>query len=351
MSTSTRACYEFPVPIHRRSPGKAGSQGFFGSAAIACLVVGCAWTVYANVFGASVYPALSSGNFDAPVIRRPAPLAARNLPLVADNSVIVESRGVRAGMVASASPADRRRIGTVAFIRGPLCRRGAGFGGAGAVPASRRSSLWLRRRLTPSKPAAAPAAQLALDIPLPAPRPAEARKNSGTSVRDMARRAKAAVIGGRRSRPRSRRPSSSGCLENRNRADRCCPMRPPMSAARPRSGRARTSAPPAPCRCTIARPRSTIFPRTRSICLTAPGWKRIPGSARSSTSRIPRRVDVAGGRFFPENKAASSRLAASTDSRRRPSRPPRLPSRRVARCRAHERRRPSDRLTQPRDAQ
>ena len=68
MSTSTSACYEFSVPIHRKSPGKAGSQGFFGSAAIACLVVGCAWTVYANVFGASVYPALSSGNFDAPAI-------------------------------------------------------------------------------------------------------------------------------------------------------------------------------------------------------------------------------------------------------------------------------------------
>ena len=66
MSTSTRACYDFSVPVHHKSPGNAVSQGFFGSAAIACLVVGCAWTVYANVFGASVYPALSNGNFDVP---------------------------------------------------------------------------------------------------------------------------------------------------------------------------------------------------------------------------------------------------------------------------------------------
>ena len=126
-------------------PGKPGSQGFFGSAAIACLVVGSAWTVYTNVFGASVYPALGSGNFEAPVIRRPAPLAARNLPLVADNSVIV---GIAAGGVASGhrrigtSPLRARRIGTVAFIRRPLCSRGAGFGGAGAnssVPAQARS--------------------------------------------------------------------------------------------------------------------------------------------------------------------------------------------------------------------
>ena len=39
---------------------------------------------------------------------------------------------------------------------------------------------------------------------------------------------------------------------------------------------------------TIARPRSTIFPRTRSTCPTAPGSKRIPASAPSSTIRARR---------------------------------------------------------------
>jgi hypothetical protein len=200
MSTSARACHGFPVPIGRRSTDKPGFQGFFGSAAIACLVVGSAWTVYTNVFGASVYPALGSGSFEAPVIRRPAPLAARNLPLVADNSVIVESPPVvsRPATVASgASPSFADRfVGS-----GPSLSFADRFAAAepdsvapAPIPASPPKLALAAPQTDPSKPAAAPATQLALDIPLPAPRPAEARKNSDTSVRDMARRAKAAVI-------------------------------------------------------------------------------------------------------------------------------------------------------------
>jgi type VI secretion system (T6SS) effector TldE1-like protein len=183
MSTSTRACHEFSVPIHRKSPGKAGSQGFSGSAAIACLVVGCAWTVYANVFGASVYPALSDGNFDAPVIRRPSAVAARNLPLVADNSVIVESAPVVS------------RPATVA--PGPSLSFAERFAAAepnSVAPAPAPKLALASPQPDAAKPVAPPAAQLALNIPLPAARPAEARKDSGASVRDMARRAKAAVM-------------------------------------------------------------------------------------------------------------------------------------------------------------
>ena len=200
MNTSTRACYEVAGPFGRRSTGKPGSQGFFGSAAIACLVVGSAWTVYANVFGASVYPALGSGTFEAPVIRRPAPLAARNLPHVADNSVIVESPPVasRPATVASGpSPSFADRfVGS-----GPSFSFADRFAAAepdsvapAPIPASPPKFALASPQVDPSKPVAAPAAQLALDIPLPAPRPAEARKNSDSSVRDMARRAKAAVI-------------------------------------------------------------------------------------------------------------------------------------------------------------
>jgi hypothetical protein len=176
MSISTSACYEFSVPIHRKSPGKAGSQGFFGSAAIACLVVGCAWTVYANVFGASVYPALSSGNFDAPAIAPRSALAARSPPLVADNSVIVESAPV------VSQPATVASGPSLSFADRFAAAQPDSVAPA-PVPAS-----------APKLALASPQAQLALDIPLPAARPAEARKNSGASVRDMARRAKAAVM-------------------------------------------------------------------------------------------------------------------------------------------------------------
>ena len=187
MSTSTRACFEFPVPVHRKSPGKAGSQGFFGSAAIACLVVGCAWTVYANVFGASVYPALSSGNFETPAVAPRWALAARIAPLVADNSVIVESAPVVSRPATAAS--------------GPSLSFADRFAAAepdsvapAPVPAPAPKLALASPQAEMSNPAAPPAARFALDIPLPAARPAEARKSSGASVRDMAGRAKAAVM-------------------------------------------------------------------------------------------------------------------------------------------------------------
>ena len=44
-------------------PEKPAPATFFGSAAVACLVLGCAWTVYANVFGASIYPTAERRQF------------------------------------------------------------------------------------------------------------------------------------------------------------------------------------------------------------------------------------------------------------------------------------------------
>src|SRR6267154_3418814 len=68
----------------RSSDRKAFPNHVFGGAAVTCLVLGCAWTLYANVFGASVYPQLSSATFDSPVTKRPA-LAARSAPSAASN--------------------------------------------------------------------------------------------------------------------------------------------------------------------------------------------------------------------------------------------------------------------------
>jgi hypothetical protein len=67
MSTSISA---FGLAAHnrRRPSRKAIPNHVFGAAAIAGLVLGCAWTVYSNVFGASIYPSMAGGNFDAPVI-------------------------------------------------------------------------------------------------------------------------------------------------------------------------------------------------------------------------------------------------------------------------------------------
>ncbi|WP_316398297.1 DUF2778 domain-containing protein [Bradyrhizobium sp. 33ap4] len=47
---------------------------------MAGLVLGCAWTVYANIFAASVYPSVGNASFDAPVVKRPGAVAARPTP-------------------------------------------------------------------------------------------------------------------------------------------------------------------------------------------------------------------------------------------------------------------------------
>src|SRR5437879_13740527 len=83
MSTSTSA-FGLAAHKHRRSSCKEIPNHVFGSAAVACLVLGCAWALHVNVFGASVYPQLSSSDFDAPVIRRPPAVAVRSAPAAND---------------------------------------------------------------------------------------------------------------------------------------------------------------------------------------------------------------------------------------------------------------------------
>jgi hypothetical protein len=183
MSTSTSACYGFAAHHPKKSSRKPVSSNFFGSAAVACLVVGCGWTVYANVFASSVYPALSSGNFDAPVIRRASTFAERNPFSVANNTVVVETRPV------VSTPATVTPGPSLSFAD-----RFAAAAPQGVAPAPQDVA-----QPTPNRQVAAlapPERQVADSVPKPPPRPAEARpaKSSGASVRDMASRAKAAVM-------------------------------------------------------------------------------------------------------------------------------------------------------------
>ena len=60
-----------PAVHNRRKPSRKGiPQYFLGGVAVAGLVLGCAWTVYTNVFGASVYPSVNSAAFEAPAVKR-----------------------------------------------------------------------------------------------------------------------------------------------------------------------------------------------------------------------------------------------------------------------------------------
>jgi hypothetical protein len=73
MSTSTSA-FGLAAIARGKTSRKPASISFAGSAAIGALVLGCLWTVYANVFAAGVYPTVRADS-DAPIVRRPAAVA------------------------------------------------------------------------------------------------------------------------------------------------------------------------------------------------------------------------------------------------------------------------------------
>jgi hypothetical protein len=162
------------------------------------VVLGCAWTVYTNVFGAGIYPSVNSAAFDAPVVKQssvvvarparptfnevfaslPAPVPKISAPETAPSSIMFNER-----FAASAPQGEPSRAVEATQVAG-----------AARVEAPKKAE-------TPG-PAAAPQpapAQVALNVPAPAPvsRQAEAKppaKGPGASVRDMAQRAKAAVM-------------------------------------------------------------------------------------------------------------------------------------------------------------
>ena len=188
MSISTSACYDFGAHNHRNSARKSVSHGFFASAAAASLVLGCAWTVYANVFGASVYPSLSSTNFDAPVIRRSPAIAATNSPPAAkptQMALLEPTPVVAAPTTVMASPllSFEERFGAAA----PQGRAPAPIEAPKPVEAPKQVAEVQKLQQAPKPQVIAS---------LPAVRPVDPRpaKSTGATVRDMAQRAKAAVI-------------------------------------------------------------------------------------------------------------------------------------------------------------
>ena len=50
---------------HRNSSRKSLSQNVFGGAALACIVLGCAWTLTANVLGTGADPAAVSASVES----------------------------------------------------------------------------------------------------------------------------------------------------------------------------------------------------------------------------------------------------------------------------------------------
>ncbi len=197
MSTSTVAYDDFAAPKPGRSAPKASPQSFLVGAAVAALVLGCAWTVYANVFAASPYPQLGDVASDAVLMRRPESVAVRTAPPVVDNALMArlepqrlvsEPAAIPSGPllsfeerfsaaapqgVASVAPADTLTLADV----------------SPTVRAPKQAQAAKPKEISPPPP-------VRMAAIAPAPRPVEAppAKTPANTMREMAQRAKAAVM-------------------------------------------------------------------------------------------------------------------------------------------------------------
>ena len=175
-------------------------------------MLACAWTVYTNVIGASIYPSVNSAANEAPVIKNSTVVAARPVrpafneifasleqrPLVMPapedvaSSLMFNERFAAAGAQGEPSRAVEPRPGEATRVA------------EASPPADApKAAVQAPKSAETAKPkVSAPATKLALATPKEAEakpaetKPAETKtaNASGSSIRDMAQRAKAAVM-------------------------------------------------------------------------------------------------------------------------------------------------------------
>jgi len=162
------------------------------------------------VLGASVYPTVNSAAFEAPVVKNPTAVAARPVqPAFNEIFASLEQRPLvmpAPENVASSLMFNERFAASAP--QGELPRSVAPQPvettklAAASPPAEAPKTVAALKPAEPTKPKiATPATKLALNVPAAAPKEAEAKavedktaKGSGSPIRDMAQRAKAAVM-------------------------------------------------------------------------------------------------------------------------------------------------------------
>jgi hypothetical protein len=208
---------------YKRNSSRNSSRKFipnhvFGSVSVACLVLGCAWTVYSNIFSASVYPQLGSANFDAPVVRRPsevrsaaaavsnafaalresAPVISAPASIPSGPSLSFEDRFAAAAPQGQAPQSEAPQLAEAKpQVEAPKLAEGPQVAAPKLAEAPRRVETSKVAEAPKPKESQTPApAQVAALTPAPAPRAADtnAAKGPVAAVRDMAQRAKAAVM-------------------------------------------------------------------------------------------------------------------------------------------------------------
>jgi hypothetical protein len=194
----------------KTSSRKAISRNLFGAVAVACLVLGCGWTVYSNILSARVYPTLGSAGYDEPVTRRSPVMAARSVTQAVDDAFAALPQGApvieKPATVASITP----------FMFNERFAASAPQAVASAVPPEPVAALpqqppALKLAEAPKEPSKEAPKEASKTVSAPklaaAPKPKEAAPaqvamnvsppagpTAGDSIRDMAQRAKAAVM-------------------------------------------------------------------------------------------------------------------------------------------------------------
>ena len=192
MSISIVACYEFAAPTLKRPARKVTSQSLFIASAVIGLVVGCGWTVYANIFAAGPYPELGSTSFDAPVMRRFADVSVRReTPVVAAPETVPAEPSLSfddrfaAASPQGVEPAPVPETTKLAVAPKPEPLR---LAEAPKIKMEPAKNLEAARKETPKE------AKVQLASVSPAADADDAPKSGVGKIRDMAQRAKNAIL-------------------------------------------------------------------------------------------------------------------------------------------------------------
>lgn len=175
------------------------SHTLFGGAAVACLVIGCGWTVYSNIINASAYPTIGNADHVEAVVRRPRLAERSNVQVVHETFAALPKQPAVAAITQdmfnerfSAAHAD-----AVASNAASAAPPEAPKLAEATKPVESKTVDAPKLAEAPKTKEAAPA-QLALNVPPPvvhaAPPPRAEARPARPSLRDMAQRAKAAVM-------------------------------------------------------------------------------------------------------------------------------------------------------------
>jgi hypothetical protein len=187
----------------QKSSGKAVPYNLAGGAAVACLVLGCGWTVYTNIISASVYPTLGSAGYEEPAVKSAPTIATRSAAQAikdAFSSLPAVAERAKSAAVAALTPSEfNERFD--ASEPASVASRAA----EGAPPQAPKVAQVtkpadepkLAETVKPKEAASSkPPAQVAMNVP-PVPHPVETKpavKSTGNSFRDMAERAKVTMM-------------------------------------------------------------------------------------------------------------------------------------------------------------